>query len=1063
MASQSRKTTWTFLALFAALLCACAQARAQSDCTTATVLSSGCDVTVPGGAFDDGAVEEAGSCMGTGETQANWFVFTPTASGTFEFLITPSTTSNDYDFAMFDITTSYNAGGCVIAGATQLVCNYSGISGPTGVGCSFAPCVPAQNVIAGNTYAILVNLFTAGSTSGFDLTFGGTAVIGAGGSGSGGGSVSFTNTPVCVGQTASFTPSIVSSNFNYLWDFGSGVTSTLQSPQHAFTAPGNYPVTLTITAVNPTGCGDTATVTQNVFVSAPPGLSVSPTTSNTCPGQSVNLQATTGTTGPVFQWSPASGLSVTSGNAVVAAPLATTTYTVVVTNANGCTAQATAVINVGSTFTLNTTPSFVTICPGEIAGLSASGADTYAWSPSAGLDVSTGSTVQATPSATTSYTVTGSDNAGCQDTAIVVVTVSALPVIGIAPANPVICAGQSEALTASGAVDYEWSPVTGLGVATGATVTASPPANATYTVTGTSADGCTASQTVALQVLTSPTLSVSPSTPAVCNGESADLTASGATDYEWTPATGLNVSTGPTVTASPAATTTYTVTGTVAAGCTAEGTVVVSVGASPVVTVNPANPVVCEGESVSLSASGAVTYAWSPNTSLSTSAGASVISTPLSAIAYTVTGTNAAGCTAAATTTVSVNAPPTVSVTAGDSSLCPGEGTTLYANGAAQYAWQPGSGSGAVYVINPTTGTTFTVTGTDAAGCSAQATLTVGVLNVAPVTGVNATGLVCAGDSAVLQATGSADYAWQPEAGLNQTFGSNVIASPFENTTYTVTSIDASGCISSDTVAVLVDALPVAAFTLAPQSGCDPLTVTFTNASANAATSVWIFGDGTTSSIPAPSHTYSIGAYLPWLVVTNAAGCSDTVQAADSVLVYGPPEALFSVSPDTGVLIGYADATFAFTNLSDGATAYAWDFDDGNTSTQFEPEHTYLVEGNYDVTLVATSEHGCASLYTLGPLMVDGVPPLFIPNTFTPNNDGINDEFRIYGIAIQSIQLSVFDRWGTLLFESTELTRGWNGTFKGHKMQQGVYVYQAKLVLTSGKKLLKYGDVTLLR
>ena len=179
--------------------------------------------------------------------------------------------------------------------------------------------------------------------------------------------------------------------------------------------------------------------------------------------------------------------------------------------------------------------------------------------------------------------------------------------------------------------------------------------------------------------------------------------------------------------------------------------------------------------------------------------------------------------------------------------------------------------------------------------------------------------------------------------------------------------------------------------------------------------------------------------------------------------MYGPPNALFTVSPDTGVLIPYADATFAFTNLSDGATAYYWDFDDGNTSTSFEPEHMYLTEGNYTVTLLVTSEHGCVDLYSLGPLMVDGVPPLFIPNTFTPNNEGINEEFRIYGIAIESIRLNIFDRWGTRLFETTDLAKGWDGTFKGQKMNQGVYVYQAELKLTNGKKLLKYGDVTLMR
>lgn len=1052
------------LLTFVCVACASTKAQftAQEDCAAATVLTSWSSIVVPGGTYNAGNITESGSCMFSGETHARWFVFTCTSAGTFNFLVTSANPAADYDFSFWDITTSYGAGTCDIAASSELSCNYAGTTNPTGIGCSNTTCEPSLTLEPCHTYALLVNRYTTGSSSGFTIDFTGTtAGIGTAGAGS----VSFTNTPVCIGQTSQFTPSIISTNYNYDWDFGDGNSSTLQSPTHAYTTPGIYPVTLTINAIVPTGCNDSATYTANVFVSAPPGLSVNPTSSNTCPGQSVDLQALTGTTGPTFTWSPASGLNTTTGNAVTASPLGTTTYTVVVTNANGCSAQATAVINVNSTFTISTNPSSATICPGGSTNLSASNATAYTWNPSAGLDVTTGANVVATPSATTSYTVTGNDAAGCMDTAVVVVTVETLPVISIAPTNPVICAGQSESLSASGASTYTWSPGTGLSATTGATVNASPASNETYTVTGTSAGGCTASQTVTLQVLTNPTITVTPNAPTVCDGENVDVTASGAGGYTWTPSTGLGATTGATVNASPTVTTTYTVAGTVSAGCTAEGTVVINVSSAPNINISPSSPSVCNGSSLTLSVSGASSYSWSPSTALSVTTGASVNAAPTSDITYTVIGTNAAGCSSTVTTTVVVNTPQQVTVYASDSLICPGQSATLYGGGSgvAQFEWDPGGGSLPTYNATPSVSTTYTVTGTDANGCSTQATILISVNVVTPITAANTSGLVCVSDSATLQANGATSYNWQPVIGLSNVSGANINASPSVNTTYTVSSIDANGCTSSATVAVDVDPLPVADFSATPMQGCDPLSVQFTNASTNALSSQWFFGDGTTSNLQDPTHSYTIGSYLPSLIVTNTAGCNDTMFAVDSVYVFAPPDALFTVSPDTGILIAYTDADFSFTNLSQGANTYQWNFDDGNTSTEFEPTHKYMSEGSYVVTLVATSPEGCSDVYVLGPLLVDGIPPLFIPNTFTPNNDGVNDAFRVYGIEIKSIRLSVFDRWGIRVFDSAVLEEGWNGMFKGKPAHQGVYVYQAELELSSGKKMVKWGDVTLVR
>ncbi|MBL0340658.1 MAG: hypothetical protein IPP71_06900 [Bacteroidetes bacterium] len=188
-----------------------------------------------------------------------------------------------------------------------------------------------------------------------------------------------------------------------------------------------------------------------------------------------------------------------------------------------------------------------------------------------------------------------------------------------------------------------------------------------------------------LTVNTLPTVSVSGST-GICPGASTLLTASGAASYLWSPATGLSATNVASVNASPAATTTYTVTGTNTNGCSASQNVTVTVNANPVVVVS-ANAAICAGASTSLTASGAASYIWSPATGLSATNVASVNASPAATTTYTVTGTNAAGCTASQNVTVTVNPLPVVTL-ANFSSVC---------QTAAAFALSGGSPAGGVY------------------------------------------------------------------------------------------------------------------------------------------------------------------------------------------------------------------------------------------------------------------------------------------------------------------------------------------------------------------------------
>jgi hypothetical protein len=219
------------------------------------------------------------------------------------------------------------------------------------------------------------------------------------------------------------------------------------------------------------------------------------------------------------------------------------------------------------------------------------------WTPSAGLTCPTCATTIATPSANTTYTVTVTTICG---TATGSVTVSVYPSPVITVPNATICNGQSTVLTASGASTYTWSPGTTLSATTGSSVTANPTSTITYTVTGTDANGCTATTHVTVTVNPIPVVGVSPNVT-ICSGQPTVLTASGANTYTWSPATGLSNTTGTSVSANPAITTTYIVTGTDANGCTGTTSVTVTVipaAAIPIITGPHNNCINLSGSSI---------------------------------------------------------------------------------------------------------------------------------------------------------------------------------------------------------------------------------------------------------------------------------------------------------------------------------------------------------------------------------------------------------------------------------------------------------------------------------
>ncbi len=450
----------------------------------------------------------------------------------------------------------------------------------------------------------------------------------------------------------------------------------------AASTPGTYTVTNTIAAAG--GCSP-AVATNTIIINPVPVTTVDNKT--ICSGSATALTASGAVS---YVWAADNSIL----DSLLVSPGTTTPYIVTGSSA-GCfsTAIGTVTVNLIPTVTVNNP----TVCAGIAATMTASGATSYSWSTGFNADP-----LIINPAVAASYTVTGT-SLGCSSTALATVTVNPLPVIGVN--SPVVCQGLAATLTATGAVSYLWNT----GSAANPLVI-NPAVAANYTVTGTSAAGCTGTAVANVSITLLPVITVN--APVICLGQAATLTATGGATLTWS-----NGVTARSITVSPNATTSYTVADNTS-GCSGSATGMVTVNQPPVIGANSAT--ICLGQPASLLATGTVAYVWSTGS----------VTNPLSVsppttTTYTVIGTNAAGCKDTATTTINVNQPPVVTVN--PDTICAGLNAILTASGAVSYLWSNNSTSDPLNIIALNNTTTYTVTGTDANGCSAPAAATVKV------------------------------------------------------------------------------------------------------------------------------------------------------------------------------------------------------------------------------------------------------------------------------------------------------------------------------------------------
>jgi hypothetical protein len=464
------------------------------------------------------------------------------------------------------------------------------------------------------------------------------------------------------------------------------------------------------------------------------------------------------------------------------------------------------------------------------------------------------------------------NNDGSQDliannygSASITVLLNAIPSLTITGADS-LCRGNSANLIVTGAITYSWSSGSLSNIAI-----VSPTVGTTYTVTGTNQLGCSNTKKKYIKVNVLPLPSVGANTGTICEGESFAFVPSGAVTYSFSGGASI---------VSPTITTTYTITGFAANGCSDTAMKTINVNVAPIISVN--SGAICTGESYTIVPSGANTY---------TITGGTDIVSPSSNMSYSVTGTDVNGCVtiSPAISNVTVNALPTLTVNSG--AICNGQSFTITPNGSSTYTYSGGSD-----IVSPLTDMSYSITGTDINGCISSIPAVSNVtVNALPVITVN-DGIICNGQSFTITPSGASTYTFS---------GGTDIVNPTVNMSYSVTGTDVNGCESLTAAVsnVTVNSLPGVTASSSNTLLCVGETVTLT--ATGSTTYTWSTLENTSVIVVSPTvnTVYSVSTI-------DANNCSNMALVTLSVSVctdintntLGNVGLLISPNPTNGIL-----------------------------------------------------------------------------------------------------------------------------------------------------------------
>lgn len=479
---------------------------------------------------------------------------------------------------------------------------------------------------------------------------------------------------------------------------------------------------------------------------------------------------------------------------------------------------------------------------------------------------------------------------------------------------------------------------------------------------------------------------------------------------------------------------------------------------------------------------GSYTFNWSNG------AGTAEDPANLCAGTYVVTVTDATGvCTFNSIFDILEPSPVIVSVSVPET-ICIGGSTTL--NGTATggnssgytYSWASSpldnsisSATAANPTVSPTITTDYTITATDASNCSSQPqTTTISIaqplnITLAPA-GPNP---ICIGESSAysFSATGG-------DGNFNFVLGGASVSSPASvsplvTTTYTITVTDGCGSPADvDSITFVVNPLPNIQLSSPDPSGCEDFRATFQASTTNTDGLIWEwnFGDPSSSSNiltttpdSATSHLYeNPGSYTISLQVTSTDNCVNSATFTNFITVNPSPVAGFTGSP---TLTDVLNSNIVFYDQSTGASTWLYDFLDGTTSSEQNPTHAFTDTGIFEVQQIVTSDSGCADV-TYNSVYITPVYSLYVPNAFTPNNNGKNETFNAMaeGYISGTYEMRIFNRWGEEVFRTKSFNEDWDGRRNGVDCEGGVYSYMISVRSAQDfrEKYIK-GKITLVR
>ncbi|SFN20903.1 gliding motility-associated C-terminal domain-containing protein [Chitinophaga sp. YR627] len=569
-------------------------------------------------------------------------------------------------------------------------------------------------------------------------------------------------------------------------------------------------------------------------------------------------------------------------------------------------------------------------------------------------------------------------------------------------------------------------------------------------------------------------------TDAVCGGASGSIavTATGGSQplsYSWntTP-----VQTTPTATGLAGGT--YTLAIRDANNCVTNVTATVEMLSTATLTATATPTQICAGETSTLSvtASGGtvINYSWTPGAGT----GNSITVTPADTTAYIVSAQDQFGCTVRDTVEVAVKPTPVADFSVLPDTVCLGTGNTLTFTGtagpAATYNWhnfagatvQSGTGVGPYDIRFNAAGQYPVQLQITEDGCvSAMTTHTI-VVSQPPIAAFTVSKTpVCAGESITITYTGSNG----PDAVPTWNWGGGAVRSgtgygPYmityeRNGTITFSIQDGVCADTAAPVAITAIPIPVPDFSTDLTTACAPQEISFTNLSQLADSYTWSLGNGTQTTEEDPVCNYTVpGVYTVSLTASSQGLCTRTITKTALINILTPPVAAFSAAPGENVPVEFKNGSFTFNNTSENAVSYSWDFGDGNSADTEDAQHKYELPGSYRVTLYAANEIGCTDSISHAWYIVTPDLVLEIPNVFSPNGDGINDNWSVDGLKARPMATTeIYNRWGQIVFTGIGYTP-WDGTRRGQPLPVGTYYYVIK---TSADEKPYTGWVALLR